>query len=31
MGEVRDSNLETVGMMMTGTPLELIQQKGAPA
>lgn len=31
MGEVRDSNLETVGMMMTGTPLEIIQQKGAPA
>jgi len=31
MGEVRDSNLETVGMMMTGTPLEQIQQKGALA
>jgi simple sugar transport system ATP-binding protein len=31
MGEVRDSNLEIVGMMMTGTPLEQIQQKGTPA
>lgn len=31
MGEVRDSNLETVGLMMTGTPLEQIQQKGVPA
>lgn len=31
MGEVRDGDLETVGQMMTGTPLEQIQQIGAPA
>jgi len=31
MGEVHDSNLENVGLMMTGTPLDQIQQKGSPA
>lgn len=29
MGEVRDGNLESIGLMMTGTPLEQIQQQGA--
>jgi len=29
MGEVRDSDLETVGLMMTGTPLEKILSGGA--
>jgi simple sugar transport system ATP-binding protein len=29
MGEVTDGNLETIGLMMTGTPLEQIRQQGA--
>ena len=29
MGEVRDGNIEAIGLMMTGTPLEQIQQQGA--
>jgi hypothetical protein len=28
MGEVHDSDLETVGLMMTGTPLEKILSGG---
>jgi len=28
MGEIQESNLETVGLMMTGTPLEKIHQGG---
>jgi simple sugar transport system ATP-binding protein len=29
MGEVREADLETIGMMMTGTPLEQIEAQGA--
>jgi general nucleoside transport system ATP-binding protein len=29
MGEVSDGNIETIGLMMTGTPLEQIRQQGA--
>jgi len=29
MGEVSDANLETIGLMMTGTPLEQIRKQGA--
>jgi simple sugar transport system ATP-binding protein len=29
MGEVTDGNLDTIGLMMTGTPLDQIQQQGA--
>jgi ABC-type uncharacterized transport system ATPase subunit len=29
MGEVTDGNLETIGLMMTGTPLDQIGQQGA--
>jgi general nucleoside transport system ATP-binding protein len=29
MGEVTDGNLETIGMMMTGTPLEQIKKQGS--
>lgn len=29
MGEVCDANIETIGLMMTGTPLEQIQKQGA--
>jgi simple sugar transport system ATP-binding protein len=29
MGEVTDGNLETIGLMMTGTPLDQIRQQGA--
>jgi len=28
MGEVTDGNIETIGLMMTGTPLEQIRQQG---
>ncbi|MCE1253848.1 MAG: heme ABC transporter ATP-binding protein, partial [Anaerolineae bacterium] len=28
MGEVSDGNVEKIGLMMTGTPLEEIQEKG---
>ncbi|MCC6957147.1 MAG: ABC transporter ATP-binding protein [Anaerolineales bacterium] len=30
MGEMKDPDIETLGMMMTGTPLEQIQSQGAP-
>jgi hypothetical protein len=29
MGEVIDRNIETIGLMMTGTPLDQIRQQGA--
>jgi ABC-type uncharacterized transport system ATPase subunit len=29
MGEVSDADLETIGLMMTGTPLEQIRKQGA--
>ena len=31
MGEVNDGNIETIGLLMTGTPLDQIHQEGEPS